>query len=181
MSVALIWAEARGRVIGDGGGIPWHVPEDLARFRELTTGSTVVMGRRTWESLPERFRPLSGRRNIVVTHDDDWVAPGAEVVHSLEDALATPARAPASTLVWVIGGGQIYRQSLPFATRIELTEVDLAVGGDTRAPDPGVGWARRVTPASGWSVSRSGLRYRFCTLTRKAPQRNPPSQEPAQS
>src|SRR5690349_14769702 len=89
--IGLIWAEAAGGVIGARGGMPWHVPEDLARFKTITMGSPVVMGRRTWESFPDRFRPLPGRRNIVVTRDDQWVAEGAERAASLGDALAAAA------------------------------------------------------------------------------------------
>lgn len=165
VSVALIWAEARGGVIGDGGGIPWHLAEDLAHFRELTGGSTVVMGRKTWDSLPERFRPLPGRRNIVVTRDTGWAADGAHVVHSLADALVT---SPDET-VWVIGGGEIYRQALPYADWVEITEVDLDQDGDTRAPETGDGWARHSEPDDGFRESKSGIRYRFVTLTRDEP------------
>ncbi|WP_382303730.1 dihydrofolate reductase [Herbiconiux sp. UC225_62] len=172
MSIALVWAEAKGGVIGQGGGIPWHLPEDLARFRELTSGSTVVMGRRTWESLPERFRPLPGRRNVVVTRQDGWEAPGAEVVHSVDDALSGvddalgAANGGTGETIWVMGGGDIYRQALPLADRLEITEVDLDVDGDTVAPTIGEGWRRSTVPASGWLESRTGLRYRFATLTR---------------
>ncbi|SDY46918.1 dihydrofolate reductase [Herbiconiux ginsengi] len=166
MSVALIWAEAKGGVIGQGGGIPWHLPEDLARFRQLTSGSTVVMGRRTWESLPERFRPLPGRRNVVVTRQAGWEAPGAEVAHSVEEALAGAVGQAGTETVWVMGGGDIYLQALALARRLEITEVDLAIEGDTVAPTIGDGWERTVTPASGWLESRTGLRYRFTTLTR---------------
>jgi dihydrofolate reductase len=183
MTVALIWAQANSGVIGDDGSIPWHLPEDLARFRELTSGSTVVMGRRTWDSLPPRFRPLPGRTNVVVTRNAKWAAPGAEVAHSIDAALAahdTDADldqhpdsdhvAGAGASVWVIGGGEIYRQALPHATRLEITEVDSDVAGDTLAPAIGEGWHRETIPASGWLESRSGLRYRFSTLTRHAPQ-----------
>ncbi|WP_368497347.1 dihydrofolate reductase [Herbiconiux sp. A18JL235] len=174
MGIALIWAEAAGGVIGEGGGIPWHLPEDLAHFRELTTGSPVVMGRRTWESLPERFRPLPGRDNIVVTRQSGWSADGAETANDLEAVLARFAGAPivagavpaAVATAWVIGGGEIYAASLPHATRVEVTEVDLEVAGDTRAPALGPEWARETDPAEGWFESRTGIRYRFHTFTR---------------
>jgi dihydrofolate reductase len=162
MSVALIWAEARGGVIGHAGGIPWRLPEDLARFRAVTNGGTVVMGRRTWESLPERFRPLPGRRNVVVTRQTEWESEGAEIVHSVEEALVGRA----DDAIWVIGGGEIYRQALALADRLEITEVDLDVKGDTVAPEIGEGWQRSVEPAAGWFESTTGLRYRFATLTR---------------
>src|SRR3954466_13080151 len=95
------------------GALPWHLPEDMRRFKELTMGSTVVMGRVTWESLPEKFRPLPGRRNIVVTHQQSYDAPGAETAFSLEDALGA-----AEGGIWVIGGASIYEQALPFANRV---------------------------------------------------------------
>ena len=88
MTLSLIWAQARNGVIGADGALPWRLPEDLALFRELTTGSTVVMGRRTWESLPERFRPLPGRTNVVLTSDPGWSADGARTAASVEQALA---------------------------------------------------------------------------------------------
>jgi dihydrofolate reductase len=160
MSVALIWAEARGGVIGDDGTIPWHLPEDLAHFKELTLGGTVVMGRRTWQSLPERFRPLAGRRNVVLTRDESWSAEGAEVEHSLDEILDAMGRDDSSAPVWIIGGGEIYAQSLPLASRIEVTELDLDVAGDTRAPAvDSAAW--HVADASEWLESRTGIRYRF--------------------
>lgn len=160
MSVALIWAEAHGRVIGAGGTMPWHLKEDMRRFRALTDGAPVVMGRRTWDSLPERFRPLPGRENIVVTRQADWSAPGARTAHSLEEALA----ASSAPTTWVMGGGELYRQALPLADRIERTELDLDVEGDTLAPDPGAGWAAE---AGEWQTAENGLRYRFVTLRRE--------------
>lgn len=160
MTLALIWAEAHDRVIGADGGIPWHLSEDMRHFRELTAGSPVVMGRRTWDSLPERFRPLPGRTNIVVTRQAGWSAPGAEVAHSVEDALA---RAGGAETVWVMGGAQLYAAALPHADRVEVTEVDLDVLGDTRAPELGEGWT--AEPGE-WLESDSGLRYRFVRYLR---------------
>ncbi|KQP56529.1 dihydrofolate reductase [Agreia sp. Leaf283] len=168
MSVALVWAEARGGVIGGDGTIPWHLPEDLAHFKKVTLGGTVVMGRRTWQSLPERFRPLPGRRNVVLTRDRDFAAEGAEVAHSLDEVLDATGRDDPSAPVWVIGGGDIYAQALPRASRLEVTEVDLDVAGDTRAPavDPAA-WGS--TEATDWLVSRTGIRYRFVSYARTAP------------
>ncbi|SOE04207.1 dihydrofolate reductase [Blastococcus haudaquaticus] len=154
-SVALIWAQARDRVIGASGGLPWHLPEDLKLFRTLTTGSTVVMGRRTWESLPERFRPLPGRTNVVLTSDPAWTADGARRAASVAEVLDT------GQPLWVIGGGEVYSAFLPHADRLVVTDVDVAVEGDTWAPAIGAEW-RRVsrTPEQGWSFSSaSGLRY----------------------
>jgi dihydrofolate reductase len=168
MSVALIWAEARGGVIGDDGTIPWHLPEDLAHFKEVTLGGMVVMGRRTWQSLPERFRPLPGRRNVVLTRDHGFAAEGAEVAHSLAEILDATGRDDPSAPVWIIGGGEIYAQSLARATRIDVTEVDLDAEGDTRAPsvDPAL-W--QAITASDWLESRTGIRYRFVSYARRMP------------
>ncbi|GIG38489.1 dihydrofolate reductase [Cellulomonas phragmiteti] len=154
--IGLVWAQTPDGVIGDAGTIPWHVPEDLAHFRELTTGGTVVMGRATWQSLPERFRPLPGRRNVVLSRDPGFRAPGAEVVHGLDEALA------ADHDVWVIGGGAVYAATIDHAERVEVTVVDLDVPGDTRAPAIGAGW-RLASGGEGapWRVSRTGTRYRF--------------------
>ena len=155
MSVQLIWAQARDRVIGADGTLPWRLPEDMALFRELTTGGTVVMGRRTWESLPERFRPLPGRTNVVLTSDATWKADGALRASSVEEALAE------GRPLWVIGGGAVYAAFLPHADRLVVTDVDLDVVGDTWAPRLDEGWTRTSrTPAEGWSVSgASDLRY----------------------
>jgi dihydrofolate reductase len=162
MAISLIWAQARARVIGADGGLPWHLPEDLGNFRALTTGSTVVMGRRTWESLPERFRPLPGRVNVVMTTDPLWGAGGARPAYSVSQVLSQFPDC------WVIGGGTVYAEFLPHAERAVVTEVDLDVEGDTRAPVLGTGW--RVvsrSPAEGWATSTStGLRYAFTDLRR---------------
>ena len=166
--VGLIWAEAADRVIGAAGGMPWHVPEDFAHFRELTLGSPVVMGRRTWESLPDRFRPLPGRANIVVTRNPDWSAEGATRAASLDEALADAGeRQGDADTVWVIGGAELFGQALADADVLEVTELDLEVPGDTFAPDRD-GW-RVVAAEPGrdeWSISRTGIRYRFLRLER---------------
>ena len=143
MTVAVVAAVARGGVIGRDGGVPWHLPEDLAHFKELTTGHAVVMGRRTWDSLPERFRPLPGRRNVVVTRNEAWTAEGAERAGSLTEALYGLA---GEDSVFVIGGAQIYREALPVADALLLTEIDLDVDGDTLFPP--------VDPADFAEISR---------------------------
>ncbi|UWF78349.1 MULTISPECIES: dihydrofolate reductase [Microbacterium] len=150
--LGLIWAEAHGGVIGAGGGMPWHVPEDLAHFKEVTLGRPVIMGRKTWESLPERFRPLEGRENIVITRRQDWAADGARRASSIHDAVRGLDSA------WVIGGAEIFRQVLGDADRLEVTELDLDVTGDAFAPSR-EGW--RLVDEAEWRTSRTGIRYRF--------------------
>lgn len=159
MTVSLIWAEARDRVIGFAGAIPWHLPEDMAMFRELTMGGTVVMGRATWDSLPERFRPLPGRRNVVLTRQAGWQAEGATPAPSVDAVLGA-----ASGEVWVIGGGQVYDAAMPFADRLVVTEIDESYEGDTFAPAIDDGW--RVDEATAWQQSTNGLRYRVTTYER---------------
>lgn len=154
----LIWAQSSSGVIGRGNGIPWRLPEDMARFKELTMGHTVIMGRLTWESLPEKFRPLPGRRNVVVTRQADYMADGAETVTRLEDAPLDGA--------WVIGGSEIYGLTLPLATRCEVTEIDIDLrreDDDALAPVLDERW---VGTAEDWQDSSSGLRYRFSTYRR---------------
>jgi dihydrofolate reductase len=150
----LIWAQSTSGVIGRDGGIPWQIPEDLAHFKELTRGHTVVMGRLTWDSLPAKVRPLPGRKNIVVTRQADFMAQGATVVRSLDDALT-------DLDAWVIGGEQIYALALPRADRCEVTEIDIDIprdDGDAIAPVLDEAWAG--TPGE-WQTSDAGVRYRF--------------------
>lgn len=158
--VGAIWAEAHGGVIGADGGMPWHVPEDLAHFRDVTMGAPVIMGRRTWESFPDRFRPLPGRRNIVVTRSPEWAAEGADRAGSLAEALAL---VDGVADAWIIGGGQLYAEAMDVVDVLEVTELDLDVDGDTRAPSRD-GWP--VTAIGDWQVSRTGIRYRFVTHER---------------
>lgn len=158
MAVGLIWAQARDRVIGRDGTMPWHLPEDLAHFKATTSGATVVMGRRTWESFPPKFRPLPGRTNVVITSQRDWSDDGAVVVHSLQDGLNSDSD------VWVIGGAGVYAEALPQADTIVVTEIDETYAGDTLAPVIGADWI--VTDAGGWQQSKSGLRYRFISYRR---------------
>lgn len=149
--ISMIYAQTPARVIAEGGVMPWHVPEDLAYFKRMTTGKTLLMGRTTWEALEPAFRPLPGRRNIVLTRNDAYAADGAEVVHTLEDGLR------ADSDVWVIGGGQVYAAALAYATRVFVTEIETTAPGDTLAPElPG-----GEVQYGPWEVSSSGLRYRF--------------------
>ena len=153
MKLTLILAAAENGVIGRDGAIPWRIPEDLKRFKALTIGKAVLMGRKTWDSLPKK--PLPERRNIVVTRRRDWRAQGAETM-SLEDALAIEG-------VMVIGGAEIYRAALPLADRIELTEVHRAFDGDATFDFDRTGWREIAREAH---VTPDGLAYSFVTLTR---------------
>lgn len=157
--MSLIWAQSTSGVIGRGGGIPWRLPEDRARFKQLTMGHTVVMGRRTWESLPATVRPLPGRRNVVVTRQADFVADGADVVTRLDEVLTDPE-------VWVIGGQQIYALAMPLASRCEVTEVEFDLpceDADALAPVLDDTW---VKTTGKWLTSSSGLRYRLHSYCR---------------
>jgi dihydrofolate reductase len=154
--ITLVVAAADNGVIGKAGAIPWRLPEDLKRFKALTLGHTVAMGRKTWESLPATNRPLPGRRNLVVTRDPRWSAAGAETA-SLEQALSAPAD------VFVIGGGEIYAAALPLAGRIELTEVHGDFAGDAFFTFDRAQW-REAARAD--HVGADGLAYSFVTLER---------------
>jgi dihydrofolate reductase len=168
VNVGLIWAQTPDCVIGADNAIPWRLPEDTAHFKAATLGHPVVMGRKTWISLPPRFRPLVGRRNIVVTRDPEWATEGAEragsIAEALELAAATTPRAAPTGTAWVIGGGEIYRAALEHATMLSVTEVDATVDGDVYAPAVDASWT--VSEDTGWQSSTSGLRYRIRRYTR---------------
>ncbi|EYT51642.1 dihydrofolate reductase [Leucobacter sp. UCD-THU] len=183
--IGMIWAEARGGAIGRGGTMPWHLPEDLAHFKTTTWGAPVIMGRRTWESLPERFRPLPGRENVVVTRSAGFEAPGAAAVPSIEEALertrgsvrdeyethlrrlaedpGTSCQDPGAwppRAAWIMGGGRLYRAAMPFADELVVTRIELDVpDADTFAPQIGPEW--RLAEQGGPLVSTTGLGYRF--------------------
>ena len=153
MSVTLILAVDDNGVIGNAGAIPWRLAEDMKRFKALTIGKTVVMGRKTWDSLPKK--PLPGRRNIVVTRTPGWSAEGAETM-AQEEALRLEG-------AMVIGGAEIYRAALAGATRIELTEVHRAFDGDAVFTFDRSGWKEIAREDH---VTPEGLAYSYVTLTR---------------
>lgn len=159
--IALIWAQARGGVIGRGGTIPWRLPEDMAHFRALTLGHPVVMGRRTWDSLPARFRPLPGRRNLVLTRSTDWQPDGCEAFTDADELLLKCEHA---ARIWIIGGAEIYRLFEPRAQRAEVTEIDIDAEGDAFAPPLGPAW---VEVARRPQVAACGTRLAFVTLERR--------------
>ena len=156
--IGLIWAQAANGVIGRGGTIPWRLPEDLAHFRRRTEGSTVVMGRRTWESLPPRFRPLPGRRNVVLSTDPKWTADGAVRAGDLDGAL------DADGDVWVIGGGAVYAAAVSHAHRAVVTVLRDPIPGDVFAPILGESWG--LAEDGPWHVSASGLYFRIREFSR---------------
>lgn len=168
-SLGIIWAEADGGAIGREGKMPWHLPEDLAHFQRTTEGSPVIMGRRTWESLPPAFRPLPKRTNIVVTRSRDFGAEGATVVASLDAAMAEAERVVLTAAdtehasrrrIWVMGGGELYRQAMPLATELVVTRIELAVpDADTFAPPIGPEW--RCADPGEQRRSKTGLGYRI--------------------
>jgi dihydrofolate reductase len=163
MKLGLIFARARNGVIGKDGGLPWHLPEDLVHFKQVTMGSPVIMGRKTWESLPPRFRPLPGRINIVVTRQRDWHADGARRAGSLAEAVNLCA---GHAQAWVIGGAEIYAQALPLADTAEVTEIDADYEGDAFAPDFDARWkevSRQRHRAAG------GIDYSFVTYQNTHP------------
>ena len=166
MRVNLIFARARNGVIGRDGTMPWHLPEDLAHFKRVTAGSPVIMGRKTWDSLPPRFRPLPGRSNIVVTRQTDWRADGAHPTHSLVDALRVARQQrPEPAEVWVIGGAELYRLAEPVAARAVITELGLDVDGDAHAPALGHDWVETGRESH---VAASGLAFDIVTVQRSA-------------
>ena len=151
--ISLVVAVSLNGVIGRDGGLPWHISSDLKKFKAITMGNPIIMGRKTWESLPKR--PLPGRQNIVITRQADYRAEGAVVTHDAKSALAAAGGAEE---IAIIGGGEIYEMFLPLADRIYLTEVPMDVDGDTRFPEVGsVHWreSARENHAAGPNDSAS--------------------------
>ena len=166
MQLNMIFARARNGVIGINNTLPWHLPEDLAHFKRTTLRCPVIMGRKTWDSIPQKFRPLPGRTNVVVTRQADWhsaAADGKAVAlraDSLEHALRLCGDAPNA---WVIGGAQMYALAEPLASTAVITEIDLDVEGDAFAPTFGAHWYEATREEH---TAANGLRYRFITLQR---------------
>lgn len=167
---AVIWAQAANGVIGRDGTLPWHLPEDMAHFRALTAGATVVMGRRTWESLPDRFRPLPGRRNVVLTGSTEWTPTRAEVARSVAAGLRLVGGPHKSVAwdAWVIGGASVFAEALPLVDVAEITELADPFDGDVVAPQLGAEWVEEGSTPD-WSTSESGQRYRFRRFTKVPP------------
>ena len=159
MPLHLIFARAANGVVGKSNALPWHLPEDLAHFKRTTLGCPVIMGRNTWDSLPERFRPLPGRLNVVVTRQADWSAPGALRASSLDEAVAL---CPSNADIWVIGGAQLWEQAMPLAQSAVVTEIDAEFVGDAYAPQFGPQWKETAREPK---VSINGMSFSFVTYT----------------
>ena len=161
MPLHLIYARSRNNVIGVNGDLPWHLPEDLAHFKRTTLGQPVIMGRVTWESIPDKFRPLPGRTNVVVSRQASFSAPGAQVVSSLQAAMDLFT---AGEVLWLIGGAQLYAQAMPLAQQLVITEIYADYEGDAFAP---------AIDAAEWKetqrtqhMAAQGLGYSLVTLQR---------------
>ncbi len=169
MQLNLIYARARNGVIGQQGLLPWHLPEDLVHFKRTTLGCPVIMGRKTWDSLPPKFRPLPGRTNVVITRQVDWREDGAIPANNLLEALSICEHMSVilennSEQVWVIGGAQIYAQALPLAKRVVVTEIDSDFEGDAFAPMLGSEWQETAREQH---TSKTDLAFSFVTYIRK--------------
>jgi dihydrofolate reductase len=164
MRLNLIFARSRNGVIGKNNALPWHLPEDLAHFKRMTQGCPVIMGRKTWDSLPPRFRPLPGRTNIVLTRgfiDQIGLLPASNIDSSLQ---LCEQLTPQPTEIWVIGGAQIYQATVALARRVVVTEIDQDFEGDAFAPVLGPEWQETQREAH---QTAAGLRYSFVTLERR--------------
>jgi dihydrofolate reductase len=161
MKLHLIFARAANGVIGKNNTLPWHLPEDMAHFKRTTLGCPVIMGRKTWDSLPPKFRPLPGRLNVVVTRQANWQAEGALCAHSLPEAMAL---CPADCEAWVIGGAEIYAQALPLANSAVVTEIEKDFGGDAYAPTFGPEWTESSRERH---ESAQGFSFSFVTYAKK--------------
>jgi dihydrofolate reductase len=183
-TINMIWAEAYSGsgvagAIGNNGGIPWHLKEDLKHFQALTVSHPVIMGRKTWENLPDKSRPLPDRDNIVLSYDDDYEAPGATVVDSIDEAISIakiqsiPEDGINRSEIWIIGGASVFRQCMGIADQAIVTQIDVHVDADTFAPDMAAyvskGEWRRAHVGQWIPVNdRGGIRrYRFVRYVRK--------------
>lgn len=182
--LGMIWAQGKSGAIGKSGTIPWRVPEDMQIFKQLTIGHPVIMGRRTWESLGDKFRPLPQRVNFVVTRQNDYKAEGAHVCADLASAIEaaaavtgqigdTPDNAPLN-LSWIIGGASLYKHALAQADILAVTDIDIEVPeADTFAPKIDAAWEIYYQnppvedlAAPIWRQSKKGINYRFTLYTR---------------
>jgi dihydrofolate reductase len=166
MQINAIWAQDKNRVIGKNGVMPWHLPEDLAHFKRTTLGHPVVMGRKTWDSLPAKFRPLPGRMNVVISSDavtrENLKKNGTSPAENLREALSI-CEQTGSKEVWVIGGAQIYAQALPMARKLVITYIDAEFEGDAFAPELDSSWREAERNES---MAANGIYLSFVTYLR---------------
>ena len=160
--ISLIAAVARNGAIGKNNQLLWHLPEDMRYFRETTRGKPVIMGRRTWESLPDAFRPLPGRRNVVVSRNTTFQAPGATLVGSLNEAIQLTE--DTADEVFIIGGAELYRQALPAVQRLYLTEIASDFDGDVFFPPIQANDWTEISRSA--AQSASGLEFSFVVYQR---------------
>lgn len=165
MTLSIICAMAKNRTIGVNDGLPWHLPEDLKRFKALTMGKPMVMGRKTYDSIG---RPLPGRTTIVVTRQADWASPGVIVCGTIDEAIAAANQqlTDGQSEIMVVGGEEVYRQCLPLAKHLYLTEIDAHIEGDTFFPELKMAEWEEIALEEGYS-SAAHLHYRFLTLERR--------------
>jgi dihydrofolate reductase len=161
MDISIIVAIAENNVIGDNNQLIWHIPDDLKRFKSLTMGHHIVMGRKTWESIG---RPLPGRKSIVVSRNPNYLANGAIVVSSLEEAFA---KTKSDNEVFIIGGAEIYKQALALANKLYLTLVHRSFKGDVSFPEIDKNLWKQVSSEKGKPSDTDGLEYTFVNLERK--------------
>lgn len=161
MDVSIIVAIAENNVIGNNNQLIWHIPGDLKRFKALTMGHHIIMGRKTWESIG---RALPGRTSVVVTHNKNYQAEGAQVVHSLDEAIKF---ASADSEVFIIGGGELYKQALPLANKLYLTRVHRSYEGDVSFPAINLNEWNEIHSEKGKPTDTDGLEYTYVDLVRK--------------
>lgn len=159
--ISIIVAHSKNMVIGKGNELIWEIPDDHARFKKITIGHPVIMGRKTWESIPPKFRPLPGRTNFVVTRDGLYKASGATVTTSLDDALTQAESAPGSEEIFIVGGGEIYKQALPLTDRLYITLVNKDVDGDTFFPEYSNLFSKKISEEH---KEFEGLKYSYVVL-----------------
>ncbi len=163
--IGMIWAQTVDGIIGHEGTMPWHLPEDMKHFKNTTLGHPVIMGRRTWASIPPKFRPFSGRTNIVLTSETQTASEaaeaGASVAGSPQEALDAAATADGSAEIWICGGGEVYTAYEPLADTAVVTVINTDAAGDTRAPRLSPAWTLTLSePAQGWLTAANGTEYR---------------------
>ena len=159
--ISIIVACDKDRAIGKAGVLPWDIPSDLKRFKSLTIGHPVIMGRKTWESIPAKFRPLPERTNIIVTRDRNYLATGAIIATSVNDALDAAYASPGQEEVFIIGGGEIFKETLPLTDRLYITEVDTESGGDVFFPEYKSLFTKKISEETG---QYKGLKYSYLVL-----------------